>query len=91
MSYADDDIQVGLERAKHGNEVASEYRKKSASFTSRLAGYVVPSLNTTGIGFVKSMTPLERHAELIYAETLFERAILGVVYSGDWLSLIKDV
>ena len=58
------------------------------------------------------MTPVERHAELIYAETLFEKvhipyfsylkqickwlyysasqALLGIVYSGDWLAFIKE-
>ncbi|KAF9020224.1 hypothetical protein BDZ89DRAFT_1072405 [Hymenopellis radicata] len=91
MSFADEDILVALQRAKHGNYVASQYRKKGASLTTRLASYVVSSLSPTGVGFVKSMTPLERHAELIYAETLFEKAILGVMYSGDWLSLIKEV
>ncbi len=90
MSFADEDILVALQRARHGNNVASQYRKNGGSLTTRLASYVVSSLSTN-VGPVKSMTPLERHAELIYAETLFEKAILGVMYSGDWLSLIKEV
>ncbi|KAI0776541.1 hypothetical protein BD413DRAFT_520437 [Trametes elegans] len=36
------------------------------------------------------MTPVERHAELVYAESLFEKALLGIVYSGDWLAFIKE-
>ena len=36
------------------------------------------------------MTPMERHAELVYAESLFERALLGIVYSGDWLAFVKE-
>ena len=36
------------------------------------------------------MTDVERHAELIYAETMFEKAIIGIVYSGDWLAFIKE-
>ena len=36
------------------------------------------------------MSTVERHAELIYAETLFEKALLGIVYSGDWLAFIKE-
>lgn len=31
------------------------------------------SLNTSGVGFIKSMSTLERHAELVYAESLFEK------------------
>ncbi len=90
MSYADEDILAGIGHTKQGNLIAMQHRKKAASFTSRLAGYVVSSLNTTGVGFIKSMTPVERHAELVYAESLFEKALLGVVYSGDWLAFIKE-
>lgn len=42
------------------------------------------------MSFIKSMTDVERHAELVYAETLFEKALLGIVYSGDWLAFIKE-
>ncbi|KAF5391059.1 hypothetical protein D9757_004042 [Collybiopsis confluens] len=90
MSYANEDILAGIEHTKHGNLIASQHRKKAAFFTSRLAGYVVSSLNTTGVGFIKSMTDVERHAELVYAESLFEKALLGIVYSGDWLAFIKE-
>jgi len=36
------------------------------------------------------MTDVERHAELVYAESMFEKALLGIVYSGDWLAFIKE-
>ena len=36
------------------------------------------------------MTEVERHAELVYAESMFEKAVLGIVYSGDWLAFIKE-
>ncbi|KAJ3853348.1 hypothetical protein EV368DRAFT_73508 [Lentinula lateritia] len=90
MSYADEDILSGIEHTKQGNLIAAQHRKKAAFFTSRLAGYVVSSLNTTGVGFIRSMTDVERHAELVYAESLFEKALLGIVYSGDWLAFIKE-
>ena len=60
---------------KHGNTIANEHRKKAASLPFRLAGYVT---GNTGVNWVKSMTDVERHAELVYAESLFEKArILG--------------
>ena len=34
---------------------------------------VIGSGSSTGVAFVKGMTAVERHAELIYAETLFEK------------------
>ena len=53
-------------------------------------GRVIKSLNTSGVGWYKTMTPMERHAELVYAESLFEKALLGIVYSGDWLAFVKE-
>ncbi|KZT18713.1 hypothetical protein NEOLEDRAFT_121846 [Neolentinus lepideus HHB14362 ss-1] len=90
MSFENEDLLAALGHTKHGNAVASRHRKKSASVATRLAGLVVSSLNTSGVGYYKSMTAVERHAELVYAESLFEKAILGIVYSGDWLAFIKE-
>ena len=36
------------------------------------------------------MTEVERHAELLYAEGMIQKAILAIVYSGDWLAFIKE-
>jgi len=55
---------------KHGNTIANEHRKKAASLPFRLAGYVT---GNTGVNWVKSMTDVECHAELVYAESLFEK------------------
>jgi len=90
MSFEDEDLLSGLNHVRHGNNVASQHRKPAASLPTRLAGLVMGSLNTSGVGFIKSMTPVERHAELVYAESLFEKALLGIVYSGDWLAFIKE-
>ncbi|KAH9837579.1 uncharacterized protein C8Q71DRAFT_753294 [Rhodofomes roseus] len=90
MSFEDEDLLAALNHVKQGNAVANSHRKRAASLPTRLAGLVLGSLNTSGVGWIKSMTPVERHAELVYAETLFEKAILGIVYSGDWLAFIKE-
>ncbi|KAI0049076.1 hypothetical protein FA95DRAFT_1489914 [Auriscalpium vulgare] len=87
MSYEDEDLLAAIGHTKHGNHVAAQHRKKSASLPWRLAGYVTGG---SGISWVKSMTPVELHAELVYAESLFEKALLGIVYSGDWLAFIKE-
>ncbi|KAI9435435.1 hypothetical protein H4582DRAFT_1817570 [Lactarius indigo] len=87
MSYEDDDLLSAIGHTKHGNVVANEHRKKAASLPFRLAGYVT---GFSGTNWIKSMTTVERHAELVYAESLFEKALLGIVYSGDWLAFIKE-
>jgi hypothetical protein len=67
------DLLAAIGHTRRGNMIANQHRKPTASLTSRLAGYVMASLNTTGVGFVKTMTAVERHAELVYAESLFEK------------------
>lgn len=67
------DLLAAIGHVKHGNIVAAAHRKRAASLPTRLAGFLVSSLNTSGVGWISSMTPVERHAELVYAETLYER------------------
>ena len=67
------DLVDAIAHVRHGNTIASQHRRRAASLPTRLAGLVVGSLNTSGSGLIKSMTAMERHAELIYAETLFEK------------------
>lgn len=64
------DLLSAMGHTKHGNTIANEHRKKAASLPFRLAGYVT---GNTGVNWVKSMTDVERHAELVYAESLFEK------------------
>ncbi|KAF8989351.1 hypothetical protein BDQ17DRAFT_1402144 [Cyathus striatus] len=82
MSYEDNDLLAAIQHTKHGNHIASQHRKKH-SFLGSILG-------SSGVDFIKSMTPVERHAELVYAESLYEKALLGIVYSGDWLAFIKE-
>ncbi|KAL1748304.1 hypothetical protein HDZ31DRAFT_79835 [Schizophyllum fasciatum] len=91
MSYEDEDLLAGIQHTKRGNHVAQQHRKKAPYFTSRIAGLVVSSFSTSGVDWIRSMTPVERHAELTYAESLFEKTILGIVYSGDWLALVTEI
>jgi len=84
MRAFNQDLLPAIGHTKHGNAVAKEHRKKAAPLPFRLAGYV------TGSSGVNNMNPVERHAELVYAESLFEKALLGIVYSGDWLAFIKE-
>jgi hypothetical protein len=73
MSYEDEDLLRAMGHARQGNTVAAAHRKRPASFTTRLAGFVTGGGAASGVAFIKSMTPVERHAELVYAESLFEK------------------
>ena len=68
------DLLTAIAHTKRGNHIASLHRKKQAFLGSRLAGYVVSTLHPSSVvGFIASMTDVERHAELVYAESLYEK------------------
>ena len=46
--------------------------------------------NSAEIERIRNMTVLQRHAELLYAETLVAKALLGVILSGNWLSFLSE-
>ena len=75
------DLLAAISHVKHGNAVAQQHRKRNAALPTRLVGLVIGSLNTSGVGFIKSMTAVERHAELVYAESLFEKVRVQVSVS----------
>lgn len=75
MSFEDKDIAFALEQVKHAALIAGQHRRPSTSLAGRLAGLVVGSGT---LGFIKGMTPVERHAELVYCECLLQKAILGI-------------
>ncbi|KAG2128052.1 uncharacterized protein EDB93DRAFT_1243607 [Suillus bovinus] len=91
MSFEDKDLLAAINHTKRGIAIASAHRKRPGSFAGRLAGYIVPSLSTSGTEWIAGMTPVERHAELVYAESLYQKSLLGIVYSGDWLAFIREV
>ncbi|KAG8808352.1 hypothetical protein FRC17_003991 [Serendipita sp. 399] len=86
MSYEDNDIAAAIEVTRSSSNMASKYRK-SVSLASRVTGLVIGS---SPVATYKAMTPLQRHAELVYAECLAQKAVLGIIYSGDWLQFIKE-
>lgn len=66
------DLQAASEQVRHGNNLAFQHRAPPATFTSRLAGLVWENASS-GTGAIRGMTAVQRHAELLYAETLFAK------------------
>ena len=87
MTFDADDLKAALEIAKTTSALSNSLRKPAGSMAGRLAGFV---RDRSGINHVKSMTIVEKHAELVYAETLLIKAVLGIVAGGDWVGLIKE-
>jgi hypothetical protein len=87
MTFDADDLKTALEISKTTSALSNSLRKPAGSLTGRLAGFV---RDRNGIAHVRSMTLVEKHAELVFAETLLIKAVLGIIAGGDWVGLIKE-
>lgn len=87
MTFDLEDLKAALEISRITSALAHSMRKSAGGVTSRLAGMVRSGTQTAHI---KSMNKVQKHAELIYAETLLIKAVLGIVAGGDWVGLVKE-
>ncbi|EIW69618.1 hypothetical protein TREMEDRAFT_44103 [Tremella mesenterica DSM 1558] len=87
MTFDADDLANALEICKGTTTTASALRKPTESLVTRLGGIV---RSGTAVARIKAMTVLERHAELVYAETTLMKAMLAIISGGDWLGLVRE-
>jgi len=87
MTFDSQDLLTALEICKGTFTTASALRRPGDSLVSKLGGFV---RSGSGVARVKAMTVLERHAELVYAETSLMKAILAIVSGGDWFGMIRE-
>jgi hypothetical protein len=87
MTFDSNDLANALDLCKSTSVTASHLRKPSDSIVSRLGGLVRAG---AGVQRVKAMSPLERHAELVFAETALMKAMLAIIAGGDWLGLVRE-
>jgi len=87
MTFDSIDLNSALEITKGTANTAHVLRRPTESVFSKLGGLV---RSGGAVARVKAMNVLERHAELVYAETILIKAILSIVAGGDWLGLIKE-
>ncbi|BEI96809.1 hypothetical protein CcaverHIS631_0203980 [Cutaneotrichosporon cavernicola] len=83
MTFGSDDLISALEIAKATTLTATALRRPTEGVFSKLR----PGASLQRI---RHMSPLERHAELVYAETLLVKAIIAIVGGGDWMGLIRE-
>lgn len=81
------DLHAALDVEKATANTATALRRPSGSVFSKIGGLVSHS---QALARVRAMTPLERHAELSYAETILIKALLSIVAGGDWVGLIRE-
>jgi hypothetical protein len=84
------DLLAAVDRTKHGITVTSAHRRRPGSFAGRLAGCIVPSLSTNRTEWIAAMTPVDRHAELVYAESLYQKVGHHFGWPGALLDRVSD-
>lgn len=86
LTFEPHDMARALDNLKLTVAIASRLRK-SGSYAERF-GKVVRGSGT--VNALKGMNRVQRHAELVYGESLMLKAVLGVVYGSDIMSFIRE-
>ncbi|KAF9103083.1 hypothetical protein BGX27_010738 [Mortierella sp. AM989] len=92
LTFQRDDIEKTMKSLDLSLKVANAQRKKSSSIVGvgtvkAIGNWVVGNV---GANSFKGMTRLEKHAELVYAESLLLRAAISILYHQDFWSLIEE-
>ncbi|WVQ78032.1 hypothetical protein IAT38_000113 [Cryptococcus sp. DSM 104549] len=87
MTFDSVDLHNALDICKSTAITASSLRRPADSIVSRLGGLVKSG---SGLARVKAMSPIERHAELVYAEQSLMKAMLAIISGGDWIGLVRE-
>lgn len=87
MTFEHQDLGTAISHCKDALHIASLLRKRQSAFASfgRFVRGAGPS-----VAWVSSMTPVEKHAELVSSECTLLKAVLGIAYSGDLLSSLTE-
>ncbi|CAE6377071.1 unnamed protein product [Rhizoctonia solani] len=85
MSFESDDVTNAQKTVQRTLNLADQGRL-SLTWSSRISSFPFDA----AIANARRMTIEQLHAELIYAESLLEKAILGFISSGDWMSFLRE-
>ncbi|KAI8099159.1 uncharacterized protein BX664DRAFT_289117 [Halteromyces radiatus] len=85
MTFQKEDIEAGLEAMKQAYQMADKFRKRDSSWKN-LSAWV----KSYSVQDIKDMTPLQRHAELVYAETYLLKAMLQIIYDESFVGFLRE-
>ncbi|KAI8099170.1 uncharacterized protein BX664DRAFT_255575 [Halteromyces radiatus] len=86
LTYQRADIESALDAMKHAYQVADKFRKRDSSWKN-----AAHSLMTTySVQELKEMTTIQRHAELVFAETYLMKAGLQIVYEESFVAFLRE-
>ncbi|KAI8333026.1 hypothetical protein BC941DRAFT_358428 [Chlamydoabsidia padenii] len=85
MTFQKEDIEAGLEAMKQAYQMADKLRKRDSSWKN-LSAWV----KSHSVQDIQNMTPLQRHAELVYAETYLLKAMLQIIYDESFVGFLRE-
>ena len=77
MTFEPEDLEAAVSCCKDSLVITQHLRKSSGAIAS--VGKLVTG--TTNVSAMKGMTTVQRHAELVNAECVLLKAIIGIIYS----------
>ena len=88
MTFEHQDLGTAISHCRDALHIAHLLRKKQSALFSfgRFVRGAGPS-----VAWLSSMTPVEKHAELISSECTLLKAVLGIAHSGDILGSVSEV
>ncbi|GJN90607.1 hypothetical protein Rhopal_003619-T1 [Rhodotorula paludigena] len=86
-TFEPEDLEAAIQCCRDSIHIANLSRKKDLGILERVGSIAKGSASVHSI---KSMTLVQRHAELVFAECTLLKAVLGIIYSGDFLSFLKE-
>ncbi|GAA5827210.1 hypothetical protein JCM11251_001170 [Rhodosporidiobolus azoricus] len=86
-TFEPEDLEAAIQCCRDASHIAHLLRKKDHGLFERVGSLAKGS---TSVHNVKAMTLVQRHAELVYAECTLLKAVLGIIYSGDFLAFLKE-
>ena len=87
MTFEPVDLAQAISYCKDSLYISSLLRKPSNSVAN--FGRFVRGTGQSPSGMA-SMNIVQRHAELIYAESLLLKAVMGILYSGDFFAFVSE-
>ncbi|KAJ9475902.1 Phosphatidylinositol transfer protein CSR1 [Pseudozyma hubeiensis] len=81
MTFEPADFETAIMCCQHSMKIAGFLRKKQGAIGKLLGGKK---------GGYRSMSLVQLHAELVYAESQLLKSVLGIFYSGDSIGFVKQ-
>ncbi|ORY90242.1 hypothetical protein BCR35DRAFT_299838 [Leucosporidium creatinivorum] len=86
-TFEPEDLEAAIQCCRDSILIAQLLRKKDHGIFENVGRIAKGS---TSVNSIKSMTKVQRHAELVYSECTLLKAVLGIIYSGDFVAFLKE-